>query len=224
MLQSPPPPIDAQRVLAVAGGQKGLIGGTQRILKPQVMAELEAARAWLGEPAPLALEIGFGDASFLCRAAAAHPEVRFLGLEVKHRLVTDGRARAAKAGLDNTKILEGDARALLPLLLGPGRLAQVWVLFPDPWWKDRHWKRRALLTPPFVELVRQLLEPGGVLTLKTDVPGLAGEACGALDGNEGFAPVDRDRLEPPPDATTKRERRCGHEGTPFSAHRWVRRS
>lgn len=215
--------------------ERGIIGGTLRLSSAAYQAELAAARQFLagegdgdgdgaGEGSlPLGLEIGFGDGSFLQALAGAHPGVRFLGLEVRRRLIEATRVSLARRGLDNVLVLEGDARIVLSRVLPPGRLLQVYVLFPDPWWKQRQWKRRTLVTPAFADLLHRLLAPGGVVTFKTDVPALAEQIVAVFSPHPGYEHADRDRLAPPPGATTKRERRCRHEGTPFVCHRWARR-
>ncbi|MBM4321565.1 MAG: hypothetical protein FJ125_16885, partial [Deltaproteobacteria bacterium] len=127
-------------------GIPGIIGGTLRLTSAEHQRQLAEAADFLaaaGPEGPLALEIGFGDGSFLYAMARAHPGVRWLGLEVRRRLVEQTRAAARRRGLDNLHVLEGDARVILPALLPQQRrLQQVLILFPDPWWKQRHWKRR----------------------------------------------------------------------------------
>lgn len=215
---------DAPRVAAGGGKRvRGVIGGSFREQRPEALTRFREAMGFLEDPGPIALEVGFGYASFLLVVARAHPELRFLGLELHDRLVLRAREASGRAGLDNLFVMGGDARSLLPRLLGPGRLRQVWALFPDPWWKARHFKRRTLFTQEFVDILYSLFEPGGVLTVKTDVPSLLSQVVALLDAHPGFCVAREDRVPPPLGATTKRERRCGHEGTTFWVRRWARR-
>ncbi len=213
--RSPEESEDAPRTL-------GIIGGSLRLREPARVAEMDTVRDWLAAGARRGLEIGFGDGSFLVSCAQGNPAVRFLGLEVKRRLVEEARSRAERFGVDNVRVLDADARAALPLLLGPGSLSQVWILFPDPWWKKRHWERRTLFVPDFLELLHGLLEPGGVLAVVTDVLARAEHARELVAEHGGFVPCDEDRIVPPPEATTKRERRCRHHSIPFTRMRWRR--
>ncbi len=204
------------------GGDLGIIGGTRRLDDPWVRERVEEARRFVERAARVGLEIGFGDGSFLASVAGAHPDVRFLGLEVRRKFVEDALARVERFGLDNVMLVEGDARVLLPRILGPGSLQQVWILFPDPWWKPRHFKRRHLLTDDFLAALHGWLVPGGVLTIKTDVPSLFEFMEATVSRHGGFEPASGDAVVPPEGATTKRERRCRHQGTPFQEMRWSR--
>jgi len=63
----------------------------------------------------------------------------------------------------------GDVRLQLPPLVEAGPVMdEIYILFPDPWWKKKHWKRR-LFQPGFLEFLATALKPGGQLILKTDV-------------------------------------------------------
>jgi len=199
----------------------GVFGGTRRLLRADLQAELAEARRFAAEGEPLCLEIGFGDGSFLAEFAAAQPEARCLGLEVRRKLVLLARAKAAARGVTNVRVLEGDARVVLPRLVAPGRLQQVFILFPDPWCKDRHWARRTLVTPPFALLLHGLLASGGVVTCKTDVPAVAAQIQQVFDEAPGYVRTAQDRVVAPPSATTRRERRCLSEGAPFVVLRWA---
>jgi len=201
---------------------RGVIGGTQRHETPAALAAQEAARALLESGGPLGLEVGFGYGTFMLRAAVHNPEARFLALEVRQRLVRLAREGAERRSVHNVAWLEGDARYLLPRLVRPSSLSQVWLLFPDPWWKERHWKKRGLVTRDFVGLLESLLRPGGVLTFKTDVRMRAVLMREVIEPMRGLVPTERDAIDPGPDATTKRQRRCRHEGVSYVEMRWRR--
>lgn len=201
---------------------RGVIGGVRRHETPEARASQASAKALLASGGPVGLEVGFGYGTFLLSAAAHNPAARFLGLEVRERLVRLATSAAQQRGVHNVAWLEADARYILPRLLEPSSLRQVWLLFPDPWWKERHWKRRGLLTPAFITLLESLLEQGGVLTFKTDVRMRAELLRAVMDPLPGFAPAERDAIDPGPDATTKRQRRCRHEGVSYLELRWRR--
>jgi tRNA (guanine-N7-)-methyltransferase len=74
---------------------------------------------------------------------------------------------AATGNLTNIRASQHDAVEVLSEQLAPACLDEVLVLFPDPWHKKRHHKRR-LIQPPFVELIASRLKPGGVFRLATD--------------------------------------------------------
>lgn len=120
-----------------------------------------------GRRAPRTLEIGFGNGENLLALAAAHPERDFIGVEVHRAGVGHLLLRADEAGLANLRVICHDAVEVLERHIAPGSLDEVLVLFPDPWHKKRHHKRR-LIQPAFVDLVVSRLQPGGRLQLATD--------------------------------------------------------
>ncbi len=119
-----------------------------------------------GRVAPTTVEIGFGNGSHLVARAAAEPERNFLGIEVHPPGVGSLLLAAEAAGVTNLRVLRADAVEMLQHL-PTGSLDQVQILFPDPWPKKRHHKRR-LIQPPFVALLASRLRLGGSLHLATD--------------------------------------------------------
>jgi tRNA (guanine-N7-)-methyltransferase len=117
--------------------------------------------------APRTLEIGFGNGEHLASLAAAHPERDYFGIEVHRPGVGHLLMLAGERGLSNVRASQHDAVEVLLHQIPPGSLDEVLVLFPDPWHKKRHNKRR-LIQPPFVELLAPRLRKGGVLRLATD--------------------------------------------------------
>ena len=120
-----------------------------------------------GRTAPRTLEIGFGNGEHLAALAAAHPERDYFGIEVHRPGVGHLLLVASINNLTNVRVSSHDAVEVLREQIAEGSLDEVLVLFPDPWHKKRHHKRR-LIQPPFVELIASRLRPGGVLRLATD--------------------------------------------------------
>ena len=120
-----------------------------------------------GRVAPRTLEIGFGNGEHLAALATAHPERDYLGIEVHRPGVGHLLMLAAANNLSNVRTSTHDAVEVLREQIAPDSLDEVLVLFPDPWHKKRHHKRR-LIQPPFVELIASRLRAGGVLRLATD--------------------------------------------------------
>jgi len=123
--------------------------------------------ALFGRAAPRTLEIGFGNGEHLAALATAHPERDYLGIEVHRPGVGHLLLLAATNNLTNVRASSHDAVEVLREQIAPESLDEVLVLFPDPWHKKRHHKRR-LIQPPFVELIASRLRVGGVLRLATD--------------------------------------------------------
>ena len=162
-----------------------------------------------GRSAPRAAEIGFGNGEHLLQLAAAQPARDFLGIEVHRAGVGRLLHALAARGLGNVRIICHDAVEVLAQQLAPGSLEEMLILFPDPWPKKRHHKRR-LIQPDFAALAASRLAAGGILRLATDwepyavhmLETLAG--CAALenlDPGGGFVP------RPPQREATRFERR-----------------
>ncbi len=112
------------------------------------------------------LEIGFGGGEHLAAQAKAHPQIGFIGAEVfENGIASLLRYRKAE-NLANIRVWDDDVRALLPHL-SPQSLDRVFLLFPDPWPKTRHRKRRFISDETLAELAR-ILRPGGLLRVATD--------------------------------------------------------
>jgi tRNA (guanine-N7-)-methyltransferase len=120
-----------------------------------------------GRHAPRTLEIGFGNGEHLASLAAAHPGRDYLGIEVHRPGVGHLLLLAQTHDLANIRVSSHDAVEVLRNQLAPASLDEVLVLFPDPWHKKRHHKRRLIQTP-FVELIASRMKAGGVLRLATD--------------------------------------------------------
>ena len=120
-----------------------------------------------GRDAPRTLEIGFGNGENLVALAGAHPDQDFIGAEVHAPGVGHLLHKAAEAGLGNLRVSRQDAVDLLRDRIAPGTLDSILVLFPDPWHKKRHHKRR-LINAEFAALAASRLRPGGTLQLATD--------------------------------------------------------
>ncbi|MDI9409650.1 MAG: tRNA (guanosine(46)-N7)-methyltransferase TrmB [Candidatus Pacebacteria bacterium] len=117
---------------------------------------------------PIWLEIGFGGGEHLAAQAAAHPKVGMIGCEVFVTGVAKLLHHIAEGGIENIRIRDEDARPLLALLQ-PRSLERVFILFPDPWPKKRHHRRRIVNADNLDRLAR-LMVPGAELRLATDDP------------------------------------------------------
>ena len=116
------------------------------------------------------LEIGFGGGEHLAAQAAAHPDIGFIGCEPYMngvaRLLSQIAEAPAGRPLDNIRIFADDARSLVEKM-PPASLERVIVLFPDPWPKKRHHRRR-FLAPAQLDLLGRAMAAGAELRVATD--------------------------------------------------------
>lgn len=174
--------------------------------------------------APITIEIGFGDGDNLLAACQAHPERNYIGFEVHRPGVGRLLDRADKAGVTNLRVCSEDAAETLAGSAAEPWIDQAFVLFPDPWHKARHHKRR-LIQPAFLDMLAQRMAQGAQLRLATDWADYAehmAEVCEAhpafvnAQGPGGQMPEAGDRIE------TKFERRglrLGHTIADFDYRR-----
>lgn len=112
------------------------------------------------------LEIGFGGGEHMAGQAERSPDTLIIGVEPFLNGVASALRHVDERGLTNVRVHQGDAREVAARL-PDGCLDRVFILFPDPWPKSRHHKRRIIQGEFLVELAR-LLKPGGGLRFATD--------------------------------------------------------
>jgi tRNA (guanine-N7-)-methyltransferase len=123
--------------------------------------KLQPAAGKPATPRRTVLEIGFGGGEHLAAQAKARPDWRFLGVEPFLNGVVSGLRHIEEAGLLNVRLRQGDARDVLARL-ACATLDCIYVLFPDPWPKKRHWKRRLIQDDAVAEFARVLKSAGEV--------------------------------------------------------------
>ena len=117
------------------------------------------------------LEIGFGGGEHLIAQAIANPRSGFIGCEAFVNGMAKALAAIAAHRLTNVRLHFGDATALIDWLPAAS-IARVDMLYPDPWPKRRHWKRRFIQDASIAALAR-ILRPGGEFRFATDIPDYA---------------------------------------------------
>jgi tRNA (guanine-N7-)-methyltransferase len=118
-----------------------------------------------GRTAPLDVDLGCGDGAFLLALAERMPAKNFLGIERMAHRVAKACRKAAK--ISNMRVLHLETKYAVEYLLPPHSVEVFHLLFPDPWPKRRHWRRRTV-TRGFLEAIWSALLPNGVLRIATD--------------------------------------------------------
>ena len=135
----------------------------------ELLPELPVARLDLvqlfGRNAPLHVDLGCGDGSFLCEMARQFPKRSFLGIERLTKRVEKVRRKAEK--IENVRVLRADSLFAVRYLLPESSVETFYLLFPDPWPKRRHHFRR-IFTRDFLNAIAVALGQHGVLRVATD--------------------------------------------------------
>ena len=135
-------------------------------LDPGDEAALDVATLFSSRPRALWLEIGFGAGEHLVRQAMRHREIGFIGCEPFLNGIAALLAAVQANALSNIRVWTEDARLLLPRLPAAS-VERAFILFPDPWPKARHHKRR-IIQDDFLDLLARVMAPGSELVLATD--------------------------------------------------------
>jgi tRNA (guanine-N7-)-methyltransferase len=152
------------------------------VFQRQVAAMPAGPLAWrdlFGNEHPVEIEVGFGKGLFLLNAAGRRPDTNFLGIEIERKYVLLTAARLARLSLANVRLACTDALWLLRERVAPGSVAAIHVYFPDPWWKQRHHKRR-LFTTEFADACARAIVLGGRLYFASDVAEYFGQTNSLL--------------------------------------------
>jgi tRNA (guanine-N7-)-methyltransferase len=144
-----------------------------------------------GRPAPLDLDLGCGDGSFLIELARRHPERNVLGTERLLGRVEKVARKIARSHLQNVRILRLESHYVLRWLLPAESASSIYVLHPDPWPKRQHHPRR-LFQKEFMEAVHRVLSPHGELRVKTDDKPYFLWIEKVIAGSPGFERLDWD--------------------------------
>src|SRR5437773_606236 len=140
-----------------------------------------------GRQAPLHVDLGCGDGSFLCALAQRMPEKNFLGIERLLGRIRSATRKAAKIG--NVRLLRMESSYVVRYLLPSRSVETFYLLFPDPWPKRRHWRRR-IVTEDFLSAISQALVENGTFRIATDQREYFEKIKEMARANSNFAIID----------------------------------
>jgi len=155
----------------------------------EVEQEQAALKKAFSPDAPVILEIGFGMETTMLDLAKKHPKRNFIGIEVHQPGIVNLITQAQAQQLNNIRIYNEDAVIVLQRCIPNESLEKILILFPDPWPKKRHHKRR-LIQPQFVELLQNKLKANGILHIATDWEDYAHHITSVLKNNSALAPLE----------------------------------
>lgn len=160
------------------------------------------------------LEIGFGGGEHLVWQATHNPSTSFIGCEPFEDGVVKVLTAIDEGNIGNIRLHMGDARDVLRWL-APHSISRAFILFPDPWPKRKHRKRR-LVNPGTLGLLARVMKPGAELRIGTDIGDYARTMLEAFRGQEAFAwqaeSPDDWRIRPADWPPTRYEQKAEREG------------
>jgi tRNA (guanine-N7-)-methyltransferase len=137
---------------------------------------------------PIHLDIGCARGRFLLQMAQLYPEINFLGIEIREPLVIEANQERDSLGLSNLDFLFGNINVAPEILLQSlpvDKLCWVSIQFPDPWFKQRHSKRR-VVQPELVQALAKYMVAGGLVFLQSDVESIALEMTEKFQEHHNF--------------------------------------
>ena len=153
---------------SVAGRRKGRkLKPGQDALFSSLLPRLRIDPAALPGAKRIFLEVGYGGGEHLLARAAENPDALFIGAEAYLGGIGKLLASIARETRDNIRLFDGDALKLIAAL-PPTSLDGIFLLYPDPWPKLRHHKRR-FVQPQMLAALARILKPGGEFRFATDI-------------------------------------------------------
>ncbi len=170
---------------------------------------------WFGRSAPVVMEIGSGTGTSTAAMARCEPELDVLAVEVYRPGLAQLLGFIAREGIDNIRIVRGDAVVVLREMVPPAFLTGIRIFFPDPWPKARHHKRR-LIQSGTLGLLADAVIDGGVVHIATDHADYAEWIAEELARQDLLVPLDGEAPFSLDRPTTKFEGRADREGRPVT--------
>lgn len=141
---------------------------------------------FFGNDNPLVVELGCGKGEYTVALAKAHPELNFIGIDIKGARFWRGAKTALEENLPNVAFVRTQIE-LIEHVFGVEEVSEIWLTFPDPQLKYKRTKHR-LTNPDFLSKYKNILRQKGVVHLKTDSSFLHGYTLGVLQGL-GIPPI-----------------------------------
>lgn len=162
---------------------------------PEYRLETQDLRDYFaGQAEKVYVEIGFGNGEVIAQIARQNPTWQCMGIDVYRPGIGALVNRCESTELKNVRIVEEEATTVLELI-PDDKIDLLYVLFPDPWPKQRHHRRR-LVNSEFATLLRRKVSEKGIVYIATDAADYAVQIQDVL--GEGFARVEIDRIQPIP--------------------------
>lgn len=168
----------------------------------------------------LVVEIGSHKGHVICRMAAQHPDIAFIGIDITYKRVVGAAERAQKLGLKNVFTVLANAKAIDKLFI-PGEIDGALIFFPDPWVKKKRQAKNRLVDEEFSTKLAMSLGNGGFLWFKTD------QETYFLQGEDAFLRTGYVRQNTPCEVTSVQytsvfEQKFAEQNLPTFGSKWLK--
>ena len=143
-----------------------------------------------GNDHPVVLDVGCARARYTAEVAEQHPDLNFLGVELKRTRIIKGAKRVIRHELSNVRFLEGIADYVFRFVLPDRSISACFIICPDPWPKRRHERRRLFQEKKTTRLLGRILKAEAGLFIKTDMPWYADEIRNVLAADSAYSPME----------------------------------
>lgn len=161
------------------------------------------------EDKPIDIEIGFGKGQFIVEKSKLYKDINFIGFEVKKGLVDYTISLIEKNSLSNIYVEKSYANVSIPQKIPNESIRNIYVNFPDPWWKRKHKKRRILQTD-YIKIFYNSLKEDGIIYVRTDVKEYSEFVKKNFSEFKEFQEIEHDIISD--NIMSNRETRCIEEG------------
>jgi tRNA (guanine-N7-)-methyltransferase len=142
------------------------------------------------------------------------PDRYFVGVEQRKKYAEAGQKRVDAEAHGDVDLLHADVKLAVPVIFDPEQIAEVFIPFPDPWWKTQHRKRR-VVRQEFLDTLEPKLAPGAKLWIRTDVGPFAEDMRRQLRRHADYEEIPFDDIPARPMARSTREDHLVEEALPI---------
>jgi tRNA (guanine-N7-)-methyltransferase len=218
------PKVNPYVAMMVAGMEQGSLPvACGEMLKDFPGKWRQKIAAYYGRETPfekLVVEIGSHKGHVLCRMAANHPDIAFVGIDITYKRVVGAAERARKLGLKNVFTLLANAKSI-DQIFAPGEIDGTLIFFPDPWVKKKRQAKNRLVDEEFARKLAVSLGDEGFLWFKTDQEIYFNQGEGAFIA-AGYVPQSTPCEVTRGEYTSVFEQRFSEQNLPTYGSKWLR--
>lgn len=159
-------------------------------IEPEILVS-EKLKKFIDDNKEIDIEIGFGKGSFIINKALMYKNINFIGYEIKKKFVDYVEKIIKNKNISNVYVEKNYAEKAIPKQIPDYRVRNIYINFPDPWWKSRHKKRR-ILQKKLIDVFYNSLKINGRIYIRTDVEEYAKNIDNIFKLDERFKNIEHD--------------------------------